>query len=121
MFVKEVERASSDTVHWVRREATFALGALAKVVPTEVLYVSLVCQGSYFIHLNINVLKLLYPCSYPYLTSSVVTPSQSSEFRFYSRFLALQIQGEVRGVLPEAYRETPTTLGEELENGGGSR
>lgn len=40
-FVKEVERASKDPVHWVRREATYTLGALAKVVPDE-LVVSLV-------------------------------------------------------------------------------
>ncbi|KAI6028785.1 armadillo-type protein [Pisolithus orientalis] len=35
VFVKEVERAGKDPVYWVRREASFALGALAKVVPEE--------------------------------------------------------------------------------------
>ncbi|EJD05837.1 ARM repeat-containing protein [Fomitiporia mediterranea MF3/22] len=40
-FVKEVDRAGHDSVYWVRREATFALGALAKVVPEELLYISL--------------------------------------------------------------------------------
>ncbi|KAI5122084.1 hypothetical protein M0805_006066 [Coniferiporia weirii] len=40
-FVKEVERAGRDVVFWVRREATFALGALAKVVPEEILYLTL--------------------------------------------------------------------------------
>ncbi|KAJ3839825.1 armadillo-type protein [Lentinula raphanica] len=34
-FVSEIERVSQDTVFWVRREACFALGALAKVVPEE--------------------------------------------------------------------------------------
>lgn len=34
-FVREVERAGKDPVYWVRREASFALGALAKVVPEE--------------------------------------------------------------------------------------
>ncbi|KAG6376438.1 armadillo-type protein [Boletus reticuloceps] len=34
-FVREVERAGKDPVHWVRREASFALGALAKVIPEE--------------------------------------------------------------------------------------
>lgn len=29
-------------MYWVRREATFALGALAKVIPEELLYTSLV-------------------------------------------------------------------------------
>ena len=41
-FVKEIERAGHDQIYWVRREATFALGALAKVVPEELLYASLV-------------------------------------------------------------------------------
>ncbi|KAF8557242.1 ARM repeat-containing protein, partial [Imleria badia] len=34
-FVREVERAGKDPVHWVRREASFALGALVKVIPEE--------------------------------------------------------------------------------------
>ncbi|KAF8844583.1 ARM repeat-containing protein [Paxillus ammoniavirescens] len=34
-FVREVERAGKDPVYWVRREASFALGALAKVIPEE--------------------------------------------------------------------------------------
>lgn len=41
-FVSEIERAKYDPVYWVRREATFALGALAKVVPEELVFVSLV-------------------------------------------------------------------------------
>jgi len=41
-FVREVERAGKDPVHWVRREASFALGALAKVVPEEIIILSLV-------------------------------------------------------------------------------
>lgn len=42
-FVKEVERVAKDPVYWVRREASFALGALAKVVREEVVHMSLVC------------------------------------------------------------------------------
>lgn len=38
----EVERVGRDPVHWVRREASFAVGALAKVVPVEVVTSSLV-------------------------------------------------------------------------------
>ena len=41
-FVREVERAGKDPVHWVRREASFALGALAKVLPEELVVSSLV-------------------------------------------------------------------------------
>ncbi|RDB20973.1 Serine/threonine-protein phosphatase 4 regulatory subunit 1 [Hypsizygus marmoreus] len=41
-FVREVERVGHDEVYWVRREASFALGALAKVVPEEVVICSLV-------------------------------------------------------------------------------
>ncbi|KAH9952153.1 ARM repeat-containing protein [Amylocystis lapponica] len=40
-FVAEVERVGRDPVYWVRREATFAVGALAKVVPDEVVIGSL--------------------------------------------------------------------------------
>jgi len=41
-FVKEVERVGRDNVYWVRREASFALGALAKVVPGDLVVASLV-------------------------------------------------------------------------------
>ncbi|KAI0327173.1 ARM repeat-containing protein [Cubamyces sp. BRFM 1775] len=40
-FVAEVERVGRDPVYWVRREASFAVGALAKVVPVEVVTSSL--------------------------------------------------------------------------------
>ncbi|KAF9052975.1 armadillo-type protein, partial [Panaeolus papilionaceus] len=40
-FVKEVERVGRDSVYWVRREASFALGALAKVVREDVVITSL--------------------------------------------------------------------------------
>lgn len=37
IFAAEVARVGRDHVYWVRREAAYALGALAKVVPREVL------------------------------------------------------------------------------------
>ncbi|PCH38124.1 hypothetical protein WOLCODRAFT_136056 [Wolfiporia cocos MD-104 SS10] len=40
-FVGEVERVGRDPVYWVRREAAFAVGALAKVVPDELVIASL--------------------------------------------------------------------------------
>lgn len=40
-FVKEVGRVGRDPIYWVRREASFALGALAKVVPLEIVITSL--------------------------------------------------------------------------------
>ncbi|KAL1944608.1 hypothetical protein VTO73DRAFT_3038 [Trametes versicolor] len=40
-FVAEVERVGRDSIYWVRREASFAVGALAKVVPVEVVTSSL--------------------------------------------------------------------------------
>ncbi|TRM61890.1 hypothetical protein BD626DRAFT_433986 [Schizophyllum amplum] len=40
-FVGEVERVCHDPIYWVRREAAFAVGALAKVVPDEVVTTSL--------------------------------------------------------------------------------
>jgi hypothetical protein len=43
-FVKELEHVSRDPIPWVRTEASFALGALAKVVPEEVIQCSLVSR-----------------------------------------------------------------------------
>ncbi|KAL1755985.1 armadillo-type protein [Schizophyllum commune] len=40
-FVTEVERVCRDPIYWVRREAAFAVGALAKVVPDEIVMSSL--------------------------------------------------------------------------------
>ncbi|KAI0035715.1 hypothetical protein K488DRAFT_22241, partial [Vararia minispora EC-137] len=40
-FVREVERVGHDPIYWVRKEASYALGALAKVVPNEVVLISL--------------------------------------------------------------------------------
>jgi hypothetical protein len=48
--VKEVERVARDPVYWVRREASFALGALAKVVPQEIVICSLVSLGYHPAH-----------------------------------------------------------------------
>lgn len=41
IFVKEVERVARDPIYWVRREAAFTVGALAKVVPEEIINISL--------------------------------------------------------------------------------
>lgn len=34
-FIHDVNRSAGDRVYWVRREAAFAIGALARVVPIE--------------------------------------------------------------------------------------
>jgi serine/threonine-protein phosphatase 4 regulatory subunit 1 len=47
-FVREVERVVQDAVYWVRREASFALGALAKVVPVEIVHSTLVRSAGSF-------------------------------------------------------------------------
>ena len=41
-FVTELQRVGCDPIYWVRREACFALGALAKSVPVDVVISSLV-------------------------------------------------------------------------------
>lgn len=46
--MKEVQRVGQDPVFWVRREASYALGALAKVVPVEIVESCLVCHNSKF-------------------------------------------------------------------------
>lgn len=40
-FVQEVTRVVQDDIYWVRREASFALGALAKIIPKELVVSSL--------------------------------------------------------------------------------
>ncbi|TFK91222.1 ARM repeat-containing protein [Polyporus arcularius HHB13444] len=63
-FVTELERVGRDPVYWVRREASFAVGALAKVVPEEVVTSSLLplfeslCQDSTW-HVRHSVLFAL--------------------------------------------------------------
>lgn len=52
IFVSEVDRVGHDPVYWVRREASFAVGALAKVVPLELVLSTLV---------GIQVLPVLAP------------------------------------------------------------
>jgi serine/threonine-protein phosphatase 4 regulatory subunit 1 len=54
--VKEVERVGHDPVYWVRREASYALGALAKVVPDEVVVCSLVGYSSVWINNSSNLI-----------------------------------------------------------------
>jgi serine/threonine-protein phosphatase 4 regulatory subunit 1 len=46
VFVQEVVRVGFDSVYWVRREASFAIGALAKVVPLEMVTAYLVSAGT---------------------------------------------------------------------------
>ncbi|KAF5391394.1 hypothetical protein D9757_001993 [Collybiopsis confluens] len=48
-FVTEVERVSHDSLYWVRREACFALGALAKAVPAEVVQLTLMRTLQYLV------------------------------------------------------------------------
>lgn len=42
VFVAEMGKVAMDTLFWVRREAAFALGALAKIVDEELLIYCLV-------------------------------------------------------------------------------
>lgn len=58
-FVKEVERVARDPIYWVRREASFAVGALAKVVPEDVIIISLV---GLFFEINLIVDTFKYDC-----------------------------------------------------------
>ncbi|KAH7889291.1 armadillo-type protein [Phlebopus sp. FC_14] len=52
VFVKEVERGGKDPIYWVRREASFALGALAKVVPEELVISSLLLRSDTVWHVR---------------------------------------------------------------------
>jgi hypothetical protein len=51
-FMKEVERVAKDPIYWVRREASYTLGALAKVIPVEIVVSLLVGLHFFDIHLN---------------------------------------------------------------------
>ena len=57
--MKEVERVARDPIYWVRREASFAVGALAKVVPEDVIIISLV---GLFFEINLIVDTFKYDC-----------------------------------------------------------
>jgi serine/threonine-protein phosphatase 4 regulatory subunit 1 len=46
LFVDELKRVGNDPVHLVRQEAAYVLGALAKVVPEEVLLCSLESEST---------------------------------------------------------------------------
>lgn len=70
-FVTEVERVGRDPVYWVRREASFVVGALAKVVPSEVVTASLVCL--FLIFKNFFHLILTNEGSFRYLRHFVGT------------------------------------------------
>ena len=54
-FVKEVERVARDPIYWVRREASFAVGALAKVVSEEIINTSLVGFLNIYHHGSIQI------------------------------------------------------------------
>ncbi|KAI0647224.1 hypothetical protein C8Q79DRAFT_907811 [Trametes meyenii] len=100
-FVAEVERVGRDSIYWVRREASFAVGALAKVVPVEVVTSSLLplfeslCQDPTW-HVRHSVLFAL-----PAILSRL-----SPEHR---RRLALDV------VLPLSQDEEPTVRSAVLE------
>ena len=71
-FVKEIERVGRDTAYfYVRREASLALGALAKVVADELVAYSLV-RGSLLCWLTLAKVTLLAP--------SLRCPSLGSRF-----------------------------------------
>lgn len=64
--MKEVERVSKDPVFWVRREAAFALGALAKVVPQELVLCTLVGSVSRDLEFICSFIpSVSYPCLRP--------------------------------------------------------
>ncbi|GBE82030.1 hypothetical protein SCP_0404060 [Sparassis crispa] len=100
-FVAEVERVGRDPVYWVRREATFAVGALAKVVPDEVVVSSLLplfeslCQDATW-HVRHSVLFAL-----PAILSRLGLDER--------RALALDV------MLPLARDESPTVRSAVLE------
>lgn len=56
-FVKEVERVVMDPVYWVRRESSFVLGALAKVVPDEIVHSSLVSHENVYSDITLTILS----------------------------------------------------------------
>jgi hypothetical protein len=62
-FVKEVERVACDPIYWVRREASFAVGALAKVVPEDVINISLVGFSNYF---DRGQIQMIVSCQYSF-------------------------------------------------------
>lgn len=86
MFVKEVERAGHDRIYWVRREATFALGALAKIVPEEIVFSSLVSLFFWTSLRSPAYLLFFSPASYHFFKISVLIPFGTSDSLCYSLY-----------------------------------
>lgn len=81
-FVEEVGRVGRDNVYWVRREASFALGALAKVVPEEVVINSLVCPFFEGPHTHLNyILSYLFLMPYGGMEFGTFGIQRSLHFR----------------------------------------
>ena len=67
-FVKEVQRVARDPIYCVRREASYTLGALAKVVPTEIVALSLVST------VTLDAVKNLLTFGHPYVVALTREP-----------------------------------------------
>ncbi|OCH95039.1 ARM repeat-containing protein [Obba rivulosa] len=105
-FVTEVERVGRDPVYWVRREATFAVGALAKVVPVEVvtltllpLFESLCTDATWHVRHSVlfalpAILSRLPPQKRRSLALNVILPLASDESHTV-RSAVLEALGEV--------------------------
>ncbi|RPD66313.1 ARM repeat-containing protein [Lentinus tigrinus ALCF2SS1-7] len=108
-FVTEVERVGRDPVYWVRREASFAVGALAKVVPVEVVTSSLA-----FIPVRIYSFHCLSHCART--RRGILTPD-------HRRRLALDVilplsqdeESTVRSAVLEALGEVMYTFNDDEE------
>jgi hypothetical protein len=74
--VSQVETVGRDEVYFVRREAAFALGALAKVVPEEIIHGSLASSAQCLLLLTVLTFHLLSSCTFPDSASAFLSTSE---------------------------------------------
>ncbi|EMD38440.1 hypothetical protein CERSUDRAFT_93975 [Gelatoporia subvermispora B] len=114
-FVTEVERVGRDHVYWVRREATFAVGALAKVVPEEVVLSSLLplfrslCEDTTW-HVRHSVLFAL-----PAILSRLSAPERRTLALSVILPLAMDESHKVRSAVLEALGEVMHTFADDVD------
>ncbi|KDQ13120.1 hypothetical protein BOTBODRAFT_33728 [Botryobasidium botryosum FD-172 SS1] len=118
IFVQEVERVGRDSVYWVRREAAYALGALAKVVPLEVVTSSLLPLYESFSTDNVWHVRHSALFALPGLLSRLTAVHRRTLAKTQISRLMMDSSRSVRSGLLEVLGEIIYTFREDIDEGG---
>ncbi|KAJ7582902.1 armadillo-type protein [Mycena floridula] len=124
MFVEEVERVADDPVYWVRKEVCFAIGALAKVVPAEVVQVSLLPLLQKLLRDSLPEVRLSTLFALPAILSRLPSKKKRDIAREVLIPMSMDQSGEVRTRVLESLGEVIYTFyhaadSKEEDEGGG--